>query len=138
MRAGTVNVAGVVALATALRITARAPRRGDRAHRRRCATGCRPGCSPRCPDAFVNGDVEHRTAGHLHVGFPGVESEALLVLLDQQGLCAAAGQLLLVGRHRDLARARGDGHGPRPRPRRRSGSASGTRRPRPTSTAPWR
>ena len=43
------------------------------------------------PDAFVNGDVEHRTAGHLHVGFPGVESEALLVLLDQEGLCAAAG-----------------------------------------------
>ena len=43
------------------------------------------------PDTFVNGDPTRRTAGHLHVGFPGVESEALLVMLDQQGLCAAAG-----------------------------------------------
>ena len=43
------------------------------------------------PDAFVNGDATHRTAGHLHLGFPGVESEALLVLLDQAGICAAAG-----------------------------------------------
>jgi cysteine desulfurase len=43
------------------------------------------------PDAFVNGDPAHGTAGHLHVGFRGVESEALLVLLDQQGLYAAAG-----------------------------------------------
>ena len=43
------------------------------------------------PDAFVNGDLAHRTAGHLHIGFAGVESEALLVLLDQEGVCAAAG-----------------------------------------------
>ena len=89
-RAGTVNVAGVIALATALRIT----------HERRAEETTRimalrdrlqGGLLQAVPDAFVNGDVTHRTAGHLHLGFPGVESEALLVLLDQQGLCAAAG-----------------------------------------------
>jgi cysteine desulfurase len=90
VRAGTVNVAGVVALATALRLT----------HERRAEETARiaawrdrlqAGLLAAVPDAFVNGDVAHRTAGHLHIGFPGVESEALLVLLDQQGLCAAAG-----------------------------------------------
>ena len=47
--AGTVNVAGVVALATALRLTARPSGRGDRADRGGCATGCRPACSARFP-----------------------------------------------------------------------------------------
>jgi cysteine desulfurase len=90
VRAGTVNVAGVVALATALRIT----------HERRAAETARiaglrdrleRGLLDAIPDAVVNGDPDRRTAGHLHIGFPGVESEALLVLLDQRGLCAAAG-----------------------------------------------
>jgi cysteine desulfurase len=90
LRAGTVNVAGAVALATALRLThdrraaetARIDRLRDRLER---------GLLDTIPDALVNGDPTRRTAGHLHVAFPGVESEALLMLLDQQGLCAAAG-----------------------------------------------
>ena len=90
VRAGTVNVAGVVALATALRLThdrhveetARIAALRDR---------LQAGLLAAVPDAFVNGDTAHRTAGHLHLGFPGVESEALLVLLDQEGLYAAAG-----------------------------------------------
>ena len=87
---GTVNVAGVVALATALRIT-HERRAEETARIAACATGCRRASARAVPDAFVNGDVGHRTAGHLHIGFPGVESEALLVVLDQEGLCAAAG-----------------------------------------------
>lgn len=90
VRAGTVNVAGVVALATALRLTH--DRRAEEtariaALRDRLQTGL----VDAVPDAFVNGDIAHRTAGHLHIGFAGIESEALLVLLDQDGLCAAAG-----------------------------------------------
>ena len=90
LRAGTVNVAGAVALATALRVT----------HDRRAEETARiavlrdrleAGLLAAVPDAFVNGAVDHRTAGHLHLAFPGVESEALLVLLDQEGVCAAAG-----------------------------------------------
>lgn len=90
LRAGTVNVAGVVGLATALHVT----------HERRVAETARiaalrdrleAGLLAAVPDAFVNGEPARRTAGHLHLGFSGVESEALLVLLDQQGLCAAAG-----------------------------------------------
>ncbi len=90
LRAGTVNVAGAVAFATALRITDE--RRAEETAR---IAGLRDrleaGLVAAVPDAFVNGARDRRTAGHLHIGFPGVESEALLVLLDQQGLCVAAG-----------------------------------------------
>jgi cysteine desulfurase len=90
IRAGTVNVAGVVALATALRIT-QERRAEETARIASLRDRLQAGLLAAVPDAFVNGDVEHRTAGHLHLGFAGVESEALLVLLDQEGICAAAG-----------------------------------------------
>jgi cysteine desulfurase len=90
LRAGTVNVAGVVALATALRIT-HERRAEERARIAELRDRLQAGLLAAVPDAIVNGDPAHRTAGHLHVGFPGVESEALLVLLDQAGICAAAG-----------------------------------------------
>ncbi|HVM40673.1 MAG TPA: aminotransferase class V-fold PLP-dependent enzyme, partial [Acidimicrobiia bacterium] len=43
------------------------------------------------PDAYFNGDDAHKVAGNVHVGFPGVEAEALLLMLDREGVCAAAG-----------------------------------------------
>jgi cysteine desulfurase len=95
-RAGTVNVAGVVALATALRVTHE--RRAEEvsraaARRDRLASGL---LAAR-PDAFVNGDPARKIAGNLHVGFPGVESEALLLMLDRAGVCAAAGSSCASG-----------------------------------------
>jgi cysteine desulfurase len=90
IRAGTVNVAGVVALATALRIT-HEQRAEETARIAALRDRLRAGLLDAVPDTFVNGDDRRRTAGHLHVGFPGVESEALLLLLDQEGLYAAAG-----------------------------------------------
>ena len=114
LRAGTVNVAGVVALATALRIT-HERRAEERARIAELRDRLQAGLLAAVPDAFVNGDPAHRTAGHLHLGFPGVESEALLVLLDRAGICAAAGSScssgateishVLAAMHMDRARA---------------------------------
>jgi cysteine desulfurase len=90
LRAGTVNVAGAVAFATALRVTHE--RRADEtAHVRALRDRLAAGLLAARPDAFVNGDPEHKIAGNLHLGFPGVEAEALLLMLDRDGLCAAAG-----------------------------------------------
>jgi cysteine desulfurase len=90
LRAGTVNVAGAVALATALRVT-----HERRAEENAAIAALRDrllaGLHAACPDVFENGDAARRVAGCCPVGFPGVESEMLLVALDQQGLCAAAG-----------------------------------------------
>ena len=89
LRSGTVNVAGVVGLATALRIT----------HETRAATVARVAA---LRDTFadglrtVGGVVEHgdrsrAIAGNHHVRIPGIEAETLLVALDRYGVCAAAG-----------------------------------------------
>jgi cysteine desulfurase len=89
-RAGTVNVAGAVALATALRVThERRKADVDRVIvlRDRLARGLREDV----PDVFFNGDPAVKIAGNLHLGFTGVESEALLVNLDAAGVYAAAG-----------------------------------------------
>ncbi len=90
IRAGTVNVAGAVALAAALTVT-HERRVEERTRIAALRDRLQAGLLVAVPDAFVNGSDDRRTAGHLHLGFPGVESEALLVVLDQQGICAAAG-----------------------------------------------
>lgn len=89
-RSGTHNVAGIAGLAAALRATAEgreqeATRIGSL--RDRLAKGI----TEAIPDACFNGDRAFQTAGICHVGFPGVEAETLLLMLDRDGVCAAAG-----------------------------------------------
>jgi cysteine desulfurase len=90
LRSGTSNVAGAVAMAAALRATTE-----QREHDVRRVAALRDrlldGLRARIPDLFENGDPDCKVAGNCHVGFPGVEAEALLVALDQAGVCAAAG-----------------------------------------------
>lgn len=96
-RSGTHNVAGIVGLAAALRATT-ANRRATTANRdaeieRIGALRDRlaEGLATAVPGAFFNGDPARKVAGNCHVGFPGVEAEALLLMLDRDGVCAAAG-----------------------------------------------
>ncbi|HEV2311264.1 MAG TPA: cysteine desulfurase family protein, partial [Acidimicrobiia bacterium] len=89
-RAGTVNVPGVVALATALQVAQRervAENRRVGALRDRLQAGLLDTVA----GAFVNGDPNRKVAGNCHVGFPEVEAESLLVALDQADVYAAAG-----------------------------------------------
>jgi cysteine desulfurase len=90
LRSGTSNVAGAVAMAAALRATTE-----QREHDVRRVAALRDrlldGLRARIPDLFENGEHACKVAGNCHVGFPGVEAEALLVALDQAGVCAAAG-----------------------------------------------
>jgi cysteine desulfurase len=55
------------------------------------------GLADRAPDSFVNGDPARKIAGNCHIGFPGVEAETLLVALDREGVCAAAGSSCTSG-----------------------------------------
>jgi cysteine desulfurase len=90
LRAGTVNVAGAVAFATALRIT-HDRRKADVERVRVLRDRLHRGLVDAVPSAFFNGAPDAKVAGNLHVAFPGVESEALLVTLDAAGVYAAAG-----------------------------------------------
>ena len=67
------------------------------------------------PHSALNGSVEHRLPGNVSFCFEGIEGEALLLLLDMQGVCASSGSactsgsldpshvLLAIGRVHDVA-----------------------------------
>jgi cysteine desulfurase len=90
VRAGTQNVAGIVALAAALTVTQ--ARRGDETAR---IAGLRDrlegGLTAAISGLEANGDPRVRVEGMLHVNVPGVEAETLLVAMDREGVYAAAG-----------------------------------------------
>jgi cysteine desulfurase len=96
LRSGTANVAGAVGMAEALRITTE---RRDAEVTRIAALRDRlaAGLAARAPGCFANGDSERKVAGNCHVGFPGVEADPLLVALDREGVCAAAGSSCTSG-----------------------------------------
>lgn len=95
-RGGTENVASIVALGKAAELAG--------AHLQEEATVVRA-MRDRFEDAVlsqisateVNGDREERLPNTSSLHFPGVEAEALLVLLDKAGLCASAGSACTAG-----------------------------------------
>lgn len=96
LRSGTSNVAGIVGMATALRLTVE--RREDEvvrvdALRDRLVKGLDSAISK----VVWNGDPDCKIAGNVHARFPGVESEMLLLMLDRDGVCAAAGSACQSG-----------------------------------------
>ena len=67
------------------------------------------------PHSALNGSLEHRLPNNVSFCFEGIEGEALLLLLDMQGVCASSGSactsgsldpshvLLAIGRVHDVA-----------------------------------
>jgi cysteine desulfurase len=101
MRSGTHNVAGIVGMAAAL--TAKADHRVEEAAR---ASGLRDqlaeGLLATIPDVTETAagsarERAHILPGTLHLTIPGVESEALLFLLDEAGICASAASACASG-----------------------------------------
>jgi cysteine desulfurase len=95
-RSGTYNVAGIVGMAAAMQATV-AGRQGtvDRVGplRDRLADGLLAAV----PDSAETGARARKVAGNCHLSFTGIESEALLVLLDGAGVYAAAGSACTSG-----------------------------------------
>lgn len=90
LRAGTSDVAGAVAMAAALEATV-ASRDVDGARIATMRDRLVDGLLASISGSFENGERGQKVAGNAHVGFEGVEAEALLVMLDTAGVCAAAG-----------------------------------------------
>ena len=95
-RSGTHNVAGIVAMAAAMQAAV-----GDRprtvAHVGPLRDRLADGLLAAIPESEETGDRAVKVAGSCHLSFAGVESEALLVLLDAAGICASAGSACASG-----------------------------------------
>lgn len=93
-RSGTVDVPGVAGLAAALAAGTLQQDAGRlSALRARLVAGVRD----LVPDAVVNGDPVAHLPGIAHVSFPGCEGDALLLLLDAQGVECSTGSACASG-----------------------------------------
>jgi cysteine desulfurase len=95
-RSGTHNVAGIVGMAAAARATV-AGRAGTVARVATLRDRLADGLLGAGLSAVETGRREAKVAGNCHLRFPGTESEALLVLLDELGVCASAGSACASG-----------------------------------------
>lgn len=112
-RAGTENVAGIVAMSAALKesvMNMAANAEKLTALRDRLIKGLSD-----IPHSALNGDREKRLPSNVSFCFEGIEGESLLLLLDDKGICASSGSactsgsldpshvLLAIGRVHDVA-----------------------------------
>jgi len=112
-RAGTENVAGIAAMATALTESLKDLDKTNeivKKRRDRLMEGIRE-----IPHCALNGDAVKRLPGNVNFCFEGIEGESLLLLLDDKGIQASSGSactsgsldpshvLLAIGRVHDVA-----------------------------------
>ena len=97
-RAGTESVAQIVGLAAALQLA-----ESERAERRAHVSGLRDALwrelRERVSPLRLNGpsDWDRRLPNNLHVCFPGVEGESILLQLDMEGFAASSGSACSTG-----------------------------------------
>lgn len=95
-RAGTENTAGIIGLAKAVSLSMDHMDEENtkvRALRDRLETGLLAAI----PHCIVNGDVDNRLPNTSSIAFKFVEGEAILLMLDQYGVCASSGSACTSG-----------------------------------------
>lgn len=96
VRSGTLDAPGIVAFAIAVEISVK----GQQEYAGRVG-GLRDDLVTRVrqvvPDVIDNGDPVDRLPGNAHFSFPGCEGDALLLLLDAQGIACSTGSACSAG-----------------------------------------
>lgn len=95
-RAGTENVAGIIGMGKAAEI-ALGRVAEDSAWVKKLRDRLQALLLESCPDSRVNGAKEPRLPNTLNISFRYLEGESVLVLLDQQGICASTGSACTAG-----------------------------------------
>jgi cysteine desulfurase len=95
-RSGTHNVAGIIAMAVALRATD-AERLDENQRLASLRDELVDGLQATLDDVHETVDRTHKVAGSAHVCIDGIENEALLYLLDEAGVCASAASACASG-----------------------------------------
>jgi cysteine desulfurase len=94
-RAGTENLASIMGLGRACTLAAHTL--GEEAQVRKLRDKLEAELIKICPDASVNGDVENRIPNTTNISFEYVEGEAILLRLDEYGICASSGSACSSG-----------------------------------------
>lgn len=95
-RAGTENVPGIIGLGKACQLAQEAfgiEHKQVKALRDRLETQV----LENCPDAILNGHKENRLPNTANISFEYVEGEAILLMLNQFGICASSGSACTSG-----------------------------------------
>lgn len=95
-RAGTENVASIVGIGKACEIAQQymdVENTTVAALRDRLEQGILAGC----PDCLINGDTQSRLPNTTNISFEFIEGEAILLLMDQLGICASSGSACTSG-----------------------------------------
>lgn len=95
-RAGTENVGGIIGMGKAAEIALKTLPEDER-QVGRLRDQLEKSLLESCPDSRVNGHREKRLPNTLNVSLKLLEGEAILVLLDQQGICASTGSACTAG-----------------------------------------
>ena len=94
-RAGTENVAGIVAMAAALKESVDNMEEDSKkmiAMRDKLFAEL-----SKIPHSKINGSLEHHVPGTVNMCFEGIEGESLLLMLDAKGICASSGSACTSG-----------------------------------------
>ncbi len=91
LRAGTENVAGIVGMGAAARVSLREMANGKVEEIGRLRDRLEAGLVGAVPGLVVHGRNGRRLANTLHVNFPGCEGETCLAALDLAGICVSTG-----------------------------------------------
>ena len=95
-RAGTENVPGIVGLGKACELAA-ASMKDENTRVKALRDRLEEAILKNCPDSRINGDPEHRLPNTTNISFEYIEGEAILIMLDQFGICASSGSACTSG-----------------------------------------
>lgn len=95
-RAGTENVAGIVALGKATELAERTMEQ-ENTKVKKLRDKLENAILKTCKGATLNGDKNNRLPNTCNISFEYIEGEAILLLLDQFGICASSGSACTSG-----------------------------------------
>jgi cysteine desulfurase len=95
-RAGTHNVPGIVGMAKAFEL-ATERMSSDAAREAALRDRLWAGLSGSIEAIYLNGDAVQRLPGNLNVRLDGIEGEAMILMLDMEGICVSSGSACTTG-----------------------------------------
>jgi cysteine desulfurase len=95
-RAGTENIASIIGLGKACELAAK-NLQNEIFYLVKLRDKLEGNLLKNCPDVRINGDIEHRLPNTTNISFEYVEGEAVLLRLNEYGICASSGSACTSG-----------------------------------------